>query len=81
MESATHQTLDPEQKIVQSQLYQAVKEINEADELLEKNHGNAIAAASATALALSAIAKVFVVTTAERLNMLTRLPSFKNFKP
>jgi hypothetical protein len=80
MQPATHQALDPEQKVVHMQLYQAVQEINEADELLQKNQGNAGAASTATALALSAIAKVLVVTTAERLNMVTRLPAFKNLK-
>lgn len=80
MQPVTHQFLDNEQTIVHGQLYQAVQEINEADELLQKNPENAGAANSATALALSAIAKVFVVVSAERLGIVTRLPAFKNFR-
>jgi hypothetical protein len=80
MQTATHQALDSEQKVVHSQLYQAVQEINEADQLLENNRANAEVASCATALALSAIAKVLVVTAAQQLNMVNRLPAFKNLK-
>jgi hypothetical protein len=74
MKPATHESLDNEQKTFHTKLLQAVAQINEADDLLTK--GGEGMAASATAHLLSAIAKVYVVDTAEKYNMATRLTAF-----
>lgn len=74
MKPATHQPLDNEQKGFHTKLLQAVSQINEADDLLAK--GGEGMAASATAHLLSAIAKIYVVETAEKYNMASRLTAF-----
>lgn len=75
MKLATHE-LDEEQKTFLAKLHLSVAEINEADDLLTKNRGNETASRQATALLLSAIAKVYVMEVAEKYNMATRLPGF-----
>jgi len=57
--------LDDEQKQYLSKLHLVVSEINAADDLLAKNTGLDIASRAATALLLSAIAKVLVLDNAE----------------
>jgi len=74
MKPATHAALDNEQNAFHSKLLQAVSQINEADTLL--TNGGEGMAATATAHLLSAIAKVYVVETAEKYNMATRLTAF-----
>ena len=53
MKPASHEALDAEQKKVQSQLFQAVELINQADGLLRKNTRSDTANSRATALLLS----------------------------
>ena len=50
MKPASHEALDAEQKKVQSQLFQAVELINQADGLLRKNTRSDTANSRATAL-------------------------------
>jgi hypothetical protein len=78
MKAATHEPLDNEQKAFHVRLLQAVEQINKADDLLTKNRGVDVGLShAATALLLSAIAKIYVVETAEKYNMATRLTAFK----
>ena len=75
MKPASHEALDAEQKKVQTQLFQAVGLINQADGLLlRKNTRSDTANSRATALLLSAVARTLVIQTAEHFNMLDRLP-------
>jgi len=74
MKPASHEALDAEQRKVQSQLFQAVELINQADGLLRKNTRSDTANSRATALLLSAVARTLVIKTAEHFNMLDRLP-------
>lgn len=78
MKPVTHEALDQEQKTVQSQLGQAVALINQADDLVDGNKGSEAATSEATALLLSAIARTLVIQTAEKYNMINRLPAFKH---
>lgn len=80
MKPATHQALDAEQQAFHSELYYAVDVINEADDLLRKNTNSDAANNRATALLLSAIARIFVVETAEQRHMSTKIPVFKHGK-
>ena len=72
MKSGTHQS-DNEQKIFHSELFHAVEQINEADDLLRKNSASDLASNRATALLLSAIARVLVVEAAAQHDMSTSL--------
>ena len=76
MKPATHETLDKEQKILHEQLLVAVQEINEADDLIAKHSATSPTAAAANALLLSALARIAVVETAAKHNMMTRLTAF-----
>jgi hypothetical protein len=78
MKPATHEGLDTEQKIFHGQLSQAVAQINKADDLVSRNQGSEAATSEATALLLSAIARILVVQTAAEQNMVNRLPVFTN---
>jgi transcription elongation GreA/GreB family factor len=80
MKPATHESLDPEQAKFKSQLAQAVEHINEADDLLARNTNSEAAANRATALLLSAVARVLVLETGEKWNLSRRLPAFKHPK-
>lgn len=75
LKPASHAALDAEQEKVQSQLFQAVELINQADGLLRKNTRSDIANSGATALLLSAVARTLVIQTAEHFNMLDRIPA------
>jgi hypothetical protein len=77
---ATSTSLNPEQVKFKGQLAQAVEHINEADDLLVKNTNSDTASYRATALLLSAIARVLVIETGEKHNLLGRLPAFKHTK-
>lgn len=72
------QQLDKDQTSFLSQLNQAVTQINQADELLElsKPDTTGVPAARATAMLLSAIARVLVIQTAEQHGMNNRLLPF-----
>jgi len=78
MKPATHESLDTEQKTFHSQLSQAVAHINQADDLVSRNRGSEAATSEATALLLSAIARILVIQTAAQQNMVNRLPAFTN---
>jgi hypothetical protein len=80
MKPATHEALDPEQNKFRGQLAQAVEHINQADDLLQHNTSSDIASNRAKALLLSAIARVLVIETGEKFNLLGRLPVFKHAK-
>jgi hypothetical protein len=64
--------------IFHSELFHAVEQINEADDLLRKNSASDLASNRATALLLSAIARVLVVEAAAQHDMSTRLSVFKH---
>jgi hypothetical protein len=76
MQRAGADSLDKEQTTYRTQLHLAVEDINKADELLAQNT-NDIASHRATALALTALARIFVLENSEKWGMLTRLPQFK----
>jgi hypothetical protein len=76
MQKAGAGSLDKEQTQYRTQLHLAVENINEADELLTLNKTDAVSH-RATALALTALARILVVENAEKSGMLTRLPNFK----
>ena len=76
MKVATHDALDPEQSAFLNRLNQAVSQINSADALVATNSGGEVAARQATALLLSAIAKLLVLQTAEKVGMNQRLQPF-----
>jgi hypothetical protein len=76
MKPATHESLDNEQKVFHAQLLVAVQEINEADDLITKHSATSPTGRIATALLLSAIARISVVETAAKYNMVTRLTGF-----
>jgi hypothetical protein len=77
MKPIGNESLDAEQQAVHSQLYAAVEIINEAKDLLVKNHGNEKAAMCSIGLSLVAMAKVLIVSKAVELNTVNRLPAFK----
>jgi hypothetical protein len=79
MKAATHEKLDTEQSAYLGRLNLAVQQINSADDLLTKNSGVDAASRQATALLLSAIAKVLVLECAEKAGMNQRLSGFKVF--
>jgi len=68
MKPATHEALDPVQQTFLGQLNQAVDLINRAD--------HSPGTPEATSLLLSAIARVLVVETAAKQNMVNRLAAF-----
>lgn len=70
-------SLDEEQKKLRGQLAVAVERINEADDLLTKNTNSEVANSRALALLLSGLGRVFVLETAEKYGLQTRLPGFK----
>ena len=70
-------SLDEEQKKLRRQLSVAVERINEADDLLTKNTNSEAANSRALALLLSAVGRVFILETAEKYGLQTRLPGFK----
>lgn len=76
MQPAGAASLTPEQAKNRGQLAIAVENINEADELLAKNTNDA-ASHRATALALTALARILVIETSDKWGMLTQLPQFK----
>jgi hypothetical protein len=80
MKPATDGSLDPQQSKFRGQLAQAVEHINQADDLLQHNTTSDVASNRATALALSAIARILVIETAEKYNFSARLPVFKHAK-
>jgi hypothetical protein len=80
MQPATANALDNEQATYHRQLLVAVEQINEADDLLGKEAGPELKAQNArvaTALLLSARARVEVLEAAGKYNMVTRLTQFK----
>lgn len=73
MKPASAQSLDAEQNKMRTHLSHALEQVNQADDLLAKNTNSDAASSRATALLLAAIARVFVIQTAERYNMFNRL--------
>jgi len=76
MERAGADSLTAEQSKNRGQLAIAVEDINKADELLAQN-SNDLASHRATALALTALARILVLETGDKWGMLNRLPPFK----
>lgn len=74
MKRVTHKPLDKHLAALRDQLGQAVEQINQADALLTGEGSDAMA--KATALLLSAIARVYVLETAEKLGVDNRLLTF-----
>ena len=76
MKPATNEPLNTAQKAFHAQLLVAVEEINEAGDLITKHSATSPTGRIATALLLSAIARISVVETAAKYNMVTRLTGF-----
>lgn len=76
MKPATDASFDQTQRTLQAQLSQAVLQINQADDLVNSNKGSEAVTSEATALLLSAIARVLVIQTAAEQKMVNRLPAF-----
>src|SRR6266404_182591 len=79
MKAASHEPLDKEQTTYHKQLLVAVEQINQADELMGKAAGPEAAeqnARAATALVLSAMARIQVLEAASKYNMVARLTQF-----
>ena len=70
-------SLDEEQKKLRHQLAVAVEHINEADDLLAKNPNSEAANSRAIALLLSALGRMFILETAEKYGLQTRIGAFK----
>ena len=77
MEPAGTEALTSEQKVFHAQLTQAVGKLNEASDLVMKNHGIEKAAWEAIALSLVAIGKIMVISKAAEVNMIGRLPALR----
>jgi hypothetical protein len=75
MKPVTSASLDGEQKNFLAQLNAAGQQIKQANEVLAKGTEPAVGSARATALLLSAIARIYLLETAEKYNMRNRLSS------
>jgi hypothetical protein len=76
MKPASNKALDNEQKVFHAQLHVAVQEINEADDLISKHSATSPTHGVATALLLSALARISVLETAAKYEMVSRLVGF-----